>query len=79
MRQDAPHDLHKALKGVPVRVVYGAKDDLIDIEPLLRAMPERSKENVLCVPHHGHLDNLCAADAASLVTPNVLRWVQEAA
>ena len=76
--QAAPHDLVAALEGVPLRVVYGSQDDLIDVEPLLRAMPKRADDAVLCVPHHGHLDNLCAVDAASLVTPVVLRWVQEA-
>ena len=30
---------------------------------------------VLCVPHHGHLDNLCADDAERLVTPVVLQWI----
>jgi len=41
----------------PTAVVYGGLDTLIDPEPLLKGIP--ILVGSLCVPEHGHMDNLC--------------------
>jgi len=51
---------------LPVCVVLGSRDDLINTEALLSQLPNIVHR--IIVPHHGHMDNLCGADAGKYIS-----------
>lgn len=61
---------------VPVHLIYGDSDSLVDITVMKKQLPE-STTTIHCVSDHEHLDNLWGRDVASTVFPSVLAALEE--
>lgn len=53
----------------PIVLVYGGRDNLVDIEIMLRELPKHAQAKE--IPHYEHLDFLWAADVDDMVFPHV--------
>lgn len=56
---------------IPIHLIYGDSDSLVNIEVMASQLPENSTK-ATPVPGHEHVDNLWARDVATLVFPLVL-------
>jgi len=68
---DESPDVALANVRLPVSVIYGGEDNLLDYNKLIERLPNCVFK--LCVPHHQHMDNLNAMDAKELVYPEIIR------
>jgi hypothetical protein len=68
---DAPPDIDLSTLTIPVSVIYGGEDHLLDYNKLISRLPHCVFK--LCVPHHQHMDNINATDARTLVYPEIIR------
>jgi len=71
---DAAPDYQLANIRMPVSVIYGGDDHLLDHSKLIDSLPNCVFK--LCVPHHQHMDNLSALDARELVFPEIIRLLK---
>lgn len=56
---------------VPVMLLWGGRDSLVDIKTMLKELPKHTKE--IEVPHYEHLDFLWANGVEELVFPHIFR------
>ncbi|CEP63586.1 sterol esterase LALA0_S08e05974g [Lachancea lanzarotensis] len=59
---------------IPVLLLYGGSDSLVDIEVMKANLPVSQVFDVM-IPAHEHLDLLWGRDVGNLVIPNLLRFV----
>lgn len=59
---------------IPVLLLYGGSDSLVDIEVMKSNLPSSQVFDVM-IPEHEHLDLIWGRDVANLVIPNVLRFI----
>lgn len=59
---------------IPVLLLYGGSDSLVDIEVMKSNLPASQVFDVM-IPAHEHLDLIWGKDVADLVIPNVLRFI----
>ena len=65
------YPLHKVF--VPVAVLYGETDMLLDQPQLIKHLPNVVED--LCIPGHGHLDSLFAHNVGSVLYPRIVQLV----
>jgi len=76
-RSDQAPDVELSSIEVPVSVIYGGQDLLLDYPKLIANLPNCVYS--LNVQHHQHMDNLNAIDAKTTVYPQILRLLSESA
>lgn len=70
-QSDEPPDVDLSKLHLPVSVIYGGQDLLLDYPKLISRLPNCVYS--LNVKHHQHMDNLNAIDAKTTVYPQVLK------
>ncbi|RPA81918.1 alpha/beta-hydrolase [Ascobolus immersus RN42] len=59
----------------PICLFYGGSDSLVDIQTMLKELPEGTQATE--IPHYEHLDFLWAHDVHKLVHPHVIRTLEK--
>lgn len=59
---------------VPIRLIYGGIDSLVDIEEMLKLLPSEDIKAIE-VPEHEHLDLIWGDDVEDLVIPHILDFL----
>ena len=61
---------------VPIYLIYGTQDSLVDINVMEKQLPE-GLTKAYAIENHEHLDNLWGSDCADTVIKYVVKFVQE--